>query len=117
VRVLTGPSADRSGVAAPDASLGRQETQASRTARGYRCALTGAPPCESAEFAAALDEALSPIARPRYVIAHWTASAAERGWWASLRAAGGHVQHRAGLAPRALGVGANARRAQAYARA
>ena len=37
----------------------------------YRCVLTGVSESESAIFATALDEAVSPIVNPRYVLPRW----------------------------------------------
>ena len=41
------------------------------TAGERRCALEGVPPGESAAFATALDEVVSPMAAPRYVLPRW----------------------------------------------
>jgi hypothetical protein len=81
----------------------------------YRCLLHGVTEQDSELFAVALDEALGPIDRPRYVVPRWVVGPGA-GWLRSLAAsyarvtAEGEVWH---PVPSVLGV--NATRARAYA--
>jgi hypothetical protein len=84
----------------------------------YRCVLHGVPEAEAAVFATALDEAVSPIVSPRYLLPRWVLSARERSWWAALRAGLGAVHPDRVVwhaVPAVLGT--NAERAAAYAAA
>ncbi|MCB0905826.1 MAG: DEAD/DEAH box helicase family protein [Nocardioidaceae bacterium] len=84
----------------------------------YRCTLQGVTEDASAQFALALDEALSPIVRPRYVVPRWTLVTVPTGWWAAVRASYGRITMTGETwhpVPTVLGV--NAQRAQAYGRA
>lgn len=84
----------------------------------YRCSLVAVPEAESDLFAAALDEALAPIVRPRYVVPRWTLTSVPGGWWAAVRASFGRIRRTGETwhpVPSVLGV--NADRARAYARA
>lgn len=81
----------------------------------YRCLLHGVTEEHSDLFAAALDEALGPVDRPRYVVPRWVVGPGA-GWLRALGAsyarvtAEGEVWH---PVPSVLGV--NAARARAYA--
>ena len=84
----------------------------------YRCVLHGVPEAEAAVFATALDEAVSPIVSPRYLLPRWVLSSRERSWWSALRAGLGSV-HPDGVVWHAVPavLGTNAERAAAYAAA
>jgi hypothetical protein len=84
----------------------------------YRCLLRGVPEAEAATFAAALDEAVSPIISPRYLVPRWVLSKKERSSWSALRAGLGSV-HPDGVVWHAVptALGGNAERATAYAAA
>ena len=84
----------------------------------YRCSLADVTEEVSGQFALALDEALSPIVRPRYVVPRWTLVTVPTGWWAAVRASYGRIAMTGETwhpVPTVLGV--NAQRAQAYGRA
>lgn len=92
----------------------------------YRCVLRGVEDDEAEIFATALDEAVAPIALPRYLVPRWVSlegehPARERGWsqtWRSLRAGSGRIRPDGVVwhpVPTILGV--NAERAAAYAAA
>jgi superfamily II DNA or RNA helicase len=82
----------------------------------YRCLLAGVDEEQSAVFATALDEAVSPILLPRYVLPRWVVDPAEQSTWDALGAARGRLRPD-GLVwhavPTVLGV--NADRARLYA--
>ncbi|QIG43692.1 DEAD/DEAH box helicase [Nocardioides anomalus] len=83
----------------------------------YRCVLH-ADQTEAQTFATALDEAVSPILLPRYLLPRWVRSPRPRTWWRELRAGLGRVRPDGVVwhaVPTVLGV--NAERAAAYARA
>lgn len=84
----------------------------------YRCLLAGVPQDESAVFATALDEAVSPVVTPRYLLPRHVVEPSGWSGMDSLRAAYGRT--RADLVawhavPTVLGT--NATRARAYAEA
>ncbi|GAB2859790.1 DEAD/DEAH box helicase family protein [Nocardioides pacificus] len=84
----------------------------------YRCRLRGVTEAESVAFAAALDEAVSPMLTPRYVLPRWVVAPGDPGLADALRASYGRVPSDGVVwhaVPTALGV--NATRAQAYATA
>jgi superfamily II DNA or RNA helicase len=87
----------------------------------YRCALGGVPPEVSARFAGALDEALSPMASPRYVLPRYVVMPpldGIAGWADGLRAATGRLRPSGEVwhsVPTALGT--RAEHAKAFARA
>ena len=84
----------------------------------YRCVLGGVDEVEAQLFATALDEAVSPINLPRYLLPRWVRTRRDVTWWRSLWAGFGRltpdgvVWH---AVPTVLGI--NADRAAAYARA
>jgi len=84
----------------------------------YRCVLHEVDETEADLFATALDEAVSPINLPRYLLPRWVRTKRDITWWRSLWAgfgrlkADGVVWH---AVPSVLGV--NAERAAAYAKA
>jgi superfamily II DNA or RNA helicase len=84
----------------------------------YRCLLHDVDEAEAGLFVTALDEAVSPVVNPRYLLPRWVLSRKERSWWSALRAGLGSV-HPDGVVwhavPTVLGV--NAERAEAYAAA
>jgi hypothetical protein len=84
----------------------------------YRCVLHGVDETEAQTFATALDEAVSPILLPRYLLPRWVRTPKPRTWWRDLWAGLGRVRSDGVVwhaVPTALGV--NAERAAAYARA
>ena len=84
----------------------------------YRCTLTDVPEVESELFATALDEALSPILKPRYVVPRWTLTSVPTGWWPAVQASFGRVRLTGEVwhpVPSLLGV--NADRARHFGRA
>ncbi|MCW2766269.1 MAG: hypothetical protein JWO11_2228 [Nocardioides sp.] len=84
----------------------------------YRCILRAVGEAEAGIFVTALDEAVSPVLNPRYLLPRWVLSRKQRSWWSALRAGIGSV-HPDGVVwhavPTAMGV--NADRAAAYAAA
>lgn len=63
------------------ASRGAEALEIEADADGaYRIRLGGVPEAESAVFADALDEVVSPIASPRYVLPRWVLSQRHRAW-------------------------------------
>lgn len=58
----------------------------------YRCSLHGVSEAESAMFATALDEVLSPILAPRYVVPRWVVGPADLGGTRARAAARGIVE-------------------------
>jgi hypothetical protein len=84
----------------------------------YRCVLHDVDEVEAETFATALDEAVSPIGLPRYLLPRWVRTRRDINWWRALWAgfgrlkADGVVWH---AVPTVLGV--NAERATAYAKA
>ncbi|WP_329705899.1 DEAD/DEAH box helicase family protein [Nocardioides sp.] len=84
----------------------------------YRCVLHDVDETEAQMFADALDEAVSPIALPRYLVPRWVRTEREVTWWRSLWAGFGRLKPDGVVwhaVPSVLGV--NAERAAAYARA
>lgn len=84
----------------------------------YRCVLRGVPEAEAAAFATALDEAVSPVLLPRYLLPRWVRTHREVTWWRALLAGAGRLRPDGVVwhaVPTVLGV--NAERAAAYARA
>ncbi|MCW2797671.1 DEAD/DEAH box helicase family protein [Nocardioides sp.] len=84
----------------------------------YRCVLRDVGEVEAGIFTTALDEAVSPVLNPRYLLPRWVLSKRERSWWSALRAGFGSVHPDLVVwhaVPTTLGV--NAERAEAYARA
>ena len=82
----------------------------------YRCALTGVPAEVSSTFATALDEVISPMASPRYVVRRWVLDPPDG--LDGLKAATGLLRPTGEVwhsVPTALGT--TGRRAQAFARA
>jgi len=57
----------------------------------YRCLLRDVPEAESAVFAEALDEVVSPIGSPRYVVPRWVVTDLDGSWRRALAAASGEV--------------------------
>lgn len=84
----------------------------------YRCLLAGVPEAESAAYATALDEAVSPIATPRYVLPRWVVSDRDLDWQRAVPATRGRVAAD-GVVWHAVPaiLGNNASRAKAYAKA
>ena len=84
----------------------------------YRCLLRGVPEDQSALFAEALDEVVSPIATPRYVVPRWVVTGLDQSPRRALDAASGRVVADAVVwhaVPTALGT--NKQRAAEFARA
>lgn len=84
----------------------------------YRCRLRGVSEAESGVFASALDEAVSPMLAPRYVLPRWVVAPGDPGLGGALRASYGRVGADGAVwhaVPTSLGV--NAARAQGYAAA
>ena len=84
----------------------------------YRCVLHGVDETEAELFASALDEAVSPINLPRYLLPRWVRTDRDITWWRSLWAGFGRIRPDGVVwhaVPTVLGV--NAGRAEAYARA
>jgi hypothetical protein len=84
----------------------------------YRCVLHGVDEVEAETFATALDEAVSPIMLPRYLLPRWVRTKRDVTWWRSLWAGFGRVKPDGVVwhaVPSVLGV--NADRAAAYAKA
>jgi type III restriction/modification enzyme restriction subunit len=84
----------------------------------YRCVLSGVDELEAQVFATALDEAVSPINLPRYLLPRWVRSRRDVTWWRSMWAGFGRLTPD-GVVWHAVPtiLGANADRAAAYARA
>ncbi|MBF4162788.1 DEAD/DEAH box helicase family protein [Nocardioides acrostichi] len=85
----------------------------------YRCRLTGVPEAESEVFAVALDEALSAMVAPRYVVPRHVVTGRERSADELLALARGGVLGPDGVVWHAVPtvLGTRAARAHAYARA
>jgi hypothetical protein len=84
----------------------------------YRCVLSGVDEVAAQLFATALDEAVSPINLPRYLLPRWVRTRRDVTWWRSLWAGFGRLRPDGVVwhaVPTVLGV--NADRAAAYARA
>jgi hypothetical protein len=84
----------------------------------YRCVLHGVDETEAQVFADALDEAVSPIGLPRYLLPRWVRTRRDVTWWRALWAGFGRLEPDGVVwhaVPSVLGV--NAERAAAYARA
>ncbi|WP_036564576.1 DEAD/DEAH box helicase family protein [Nocardioides halotolerans] len=84
----------------------------------YRCVLHGVDEVEAEVFATALDEAVSPINLPRYLLPRWVRTRREVTWWRSLWAGFGRLRPDGVVwhaVPSVLGL--NAERAAAYAKA
>lgn len=85
----------------------------------YRCVLDGVDPATSTRFATALDEAVSPMTAPRYVLPRWVLDPSPQGgagWAVDLRTGVGTLRPDAVVwhsVPTVLGV--RAERAHAYA--
>jgi hypothetical protein len=84
----------------------------------YRCVLHGVDEVEAEVFATALDEAVSPIMLPRYLLPRWVRTRRDVTWWRSLWAGFGRLKPD-GVVWHAVPtvLGANADRAAAYAKA
>ncbi len=84
----------------------------------YRCVLHGVDEAEAQIFADALDEAVSPIGLPRYLLPRWVRTKRDVTWWRSVWAGFGRLKPD-GVVWHAVPsvLGANAERAAAYARA
>jgi hypothetical protein len=84
----------------------------------YRCILHGVDETEAQVFADALDEAVSPIGLPRYLLPRWVRTKRDVTWWRSLWAGFGRVKPD-GVVWHAVPsvLGDNAERAAAYAKA
>ena len=84
----------------------------------YRCVLHDVDEVEAEVFATALDEAVSPINLPRYLLPRWVRTKRDITWWRSLWAGFGRLKPDGVVwhaVPTVLGL--NAERAAAYARA
>ena len=84
----------------------------------YRCVLHDVDEVEAEVFATALDEAVSPINLPRYLLPRWVRTKRDITWWRSLWAGFGRLKPDGVVwhaVPTVLGV--NAERAAAYAQA
>jgi hypothetical protein len=84
----------------------------------YRCVLHDVDETEAQVFADALDEAVSPIGLPRYLLPRWVRTKRDVTWWRSMWAGFGRLKPDGVVwhaVPSVLGV--NAERAAAYARA
>jgi hypothetical protein len=84
----------------------------------YRCVLHGVDEVEAEIFATALDEAVSPIMLPRYLLPRWVRTRREVTWWRKVWAGFGRLKPDGVVwhaVPSVLGV--NAERAAAYAKA
>jgi hypothetical protein len=84
----------------------------------YRCVLHGVDEVEAETFATALDEAVSPVNLPRYLLPRWVRTKKDITLWSSLWAGLGRLEPD-GVVWHAVPsvLGANADRAAAYARA
>ncbi len=84
----------------------------------YRCVLHGVDQVEAEVFASALDEAVSPINLPRYLLPRYVRTKEDITWWRSLWAGFGRIRPD-GVVWHAVPsvLGANAERAAAYAKA
>ena len=84
----------------------------------YRCVLHDVDEVEAEVFATALDEAVSPINLPRYLLPRWVRTKRDITWWRSLWAGFGRLKPDGVVwhaVPTVLGL--NAERAAAYAKA
>jgi hypothetical protein len=84
----------------------------------YRCVLHDVDEVEAEVFATALDEAVSPIMLPRYLLPRWVRTKRDLTWWRKVWAGFGRLRPDGVVwhaVPTVLGV--NAERAAAYARA
>jgi hypothetical protein len=84
----------------------------------YRCVLHDVDETEAEIFADALDEAVSPINLPRYLLPRWVRTKKDITWWRELWAGFGRIKPDGVVwhaVPSVLGV--NAERAAAYAKA
>ena len=84
----------------------------------YRCVLHDVDEVEAEVFATALDEAVSPINLPRYLLPRWVRTKRDVTWWRSLWAGFGRLKPDGVVwhaVPTVLGL--NAERAAAYAKA
>ena len=84
----------------------------------YRCVLHEVDEVEAEVFATALDEAVSPINLPRYLLPRWVRTRRDVTWWRSLWAGFGRLKPDGVVwhaVPTVLGL--NAERAAAYAKA
>jgi hypothetical protein len=84
----------------------------------YRCVLHDVDEVEAEVFATALDEAVSPINLPRYLLPRWVRTRRDITWWRSLWAGFGRLKPDGVVwhaVPTVLGL--NAERAAAYAKA
>jgi superfamily II DNA or RNA helicase len=84
----------------------------------YRCVLHDVHEVEAEVFATALDEAVSPINLPRYLLPRWVRTKTDITWWRSLWAGFGRLKPDGVVwhaVPTVLGL--NAERAAAYAKA
>jgi hypothetical protein len=84
----------------------------------YHCVLAGVPADQSALFADALDEAVSPLGEPRYVVPRWVRLPGPVARREARRAAGGKAEPNAQVwHPVPSVLGQNAANAQEYAKA
>jgi hypothetical protein len=84
----------------------------------YRCVLHDVDEVEAEVFATALDEAVSPINLPRYLLPRWVRTKRDITWWRSLWVGFGRLKPDGVVwhaVPTVLGL--NAERAAAYAKA
>jgi len=84
----------------------------------YRCVLHGVDEVEAQTFADALDDAVSPIGLPRYLLPRWVRTKRDITWWRAMWAGFGRVKPDGVIwhaVPTVLGL--NAERAEAYAKA
>ena len=84
----------------------------------YRCVLHDVDEVEAEVFATALDEAVSPINLPRYLLPRWVRTKRDITWWRSMWAGFGRLKPDGVVwhaVPTVLGL--NAERAAAYAKA
>ncbi len=84
----------------------------------YRCVLHDVDEVEAEVFATALDEAVSPINLPRYLLPRWVRTKRDITWWRSLWAGFGRLKPDGVVwhaVPTVLGL--NAERAAGYAKA
>jgi hypothetical protein len=84
----------------------------------YRCVLHDVDEVEAEVFATALDDAVSPINLPRYLLPRWVRTKRDVTWWRSLWAGFGRLEPDGVVwhaVPTVLGL--NAERAAEYARA
>ncbi|HRD63751.1 MAG TPA: DEAD/DEAH box helicase, partial [Nocardioides sp.] len=84
----------------------------------YRCVLHDVDEVEAELFATALDEAVSPIMLPRYLLPRWVRTKRDLTWWRKAWAGFGRLRPD-GVVWHAVPtvLGANAERAAAYAKA